>query len=262
MSQSVTALLIAWRAANRCGPWVAFVFAAGAVLAMPQPPAVDAGVILRHAKIERALATVPLRVGDWIGEERPLTPAAVELLRPNAALSRSYRRIGDSASIAVSLIHCSDFRDMAGHYPPVCYPAHGWSLRPEDAARDVDLDDEKQVISSLRIDGVGTFSTRCYRFSRLGDAITEFKITVLNAFILPDGSWVNDLGAIRDAASKRRLAGEGVAQLQLVLPGWPAVDLIRDQCEQLLSSMPARLFELLGAGDDAVKDPFENGVGR
>ena len=61
---------------------------------------------------------------------------------------------------------------MAGHYPPVCYPANGWSLRPEDAARDVDLDDEKQVISSLRIDGVVTFSTRCYRFSRLGDAMT------------------------------------------------------------------------------------------
>lgn len=262
MSQSATALLIAWRAANRCGPWVAFVFAAGAVLAMPQPPAIDEAVILRHSKIERALATVPLRVGDWIGEERPLTPAAVELLRPNAALSRTYRRIGDTASVAVSLIHCSDFRDMAGHYPPVCYPAHGWSLRSEDAALSVGFGDEQHVITALKIDGVGTFSTRCYRFSRLGDGLTEFKITVLNAFILPDGSWVSDLGAIRDAASRRRLAGEGVAQLQLVLPGWPALDLIRDQCELLLSSMPSELFELFGADADAVTDPFENGVER
>lgn len=248
-----------WRAANRWSPWVAFVLTAGAVLAMPQPAAVDADVIVRHARIEQALASVPLRTGEWIGEERPLTPAAVELLRPNAALSRTYRRIAESGSVAISLIHCSDFRDMAGHYPPVCYPAHGWSLRSEESVQRNESA-EKPVITSLSIDGLGDFLVRCYRFSRLGDGLVEVKITVLNAFILPDGTWVTELATIREAGSRRRMVGEGVAQLQLVLPGWPAVDLAREQCESLLSSMPAGLFAVLGAGGDATTSSSANGV--
>jgi hypothetical protein len=252
----------AWRGLNRLAPWIALVVTAAAVLAMPQPPAVDEAVILRHAKIERALATVPLRVGEWIGEERPLTPAAVELLRPNAALSRTYRQIGRSGSIAISLIHCSDFRDMAGHYPPVCYPAHGWSMRSEGVVGSEDPLASQPATFTLQVEGIGEYTTRCYRFSRLGDGLSEVKITVLNAFILPDGSWVTDLATIREAGSRRRLAGEGVAQLQLVLPGWPAVGLVLEQCESLLSSMPSELFAILGARAIDTAGPSANGVDR
>lgn len=239
------------RTVNRSAPWLALALGAFAVLVTPQPPSVDEAVIERHARIDRVLASVPLRVGEWIGEERPLTPAAVELLRPNAALSRSYRRIGEPASVAVSLIHCSDFRDMAGHYPPVCYPAHGWTmassgseLQPFGGA-EVDVDGVEKT--SLELVGFGRFPVRCYRFSRMGDGLVQIKMTVLNAFILPDGSWVSDLGTIRDASSRRRVTGEGVAQLQLVMAGWPSIDSIRQQAESLLGSMPASVFETLGA---------------
>lgn len=238
------------RTVNRSAPWLALALGAFAVLLMPQPPAVDEAVIERHARIERVLASVPLRIGEWIGEERPLTPAAVELLRPNAALSRSYRRIGEPAAVAVSLIHCSDFRDMAGHYPPVCYPAHGWTMATPEiglAAGGVDGDLEDVETTSIEVADFGRFPVRCYRFSRMGDGLVQIKMTVLNAFILPDGSWVSDLGAIRDASSRRRVTGEGVAQLQLVMAGWPSVDSIREQAESLLASMPEGVFETLGA---------------
>ncbi len=239
------------RAVNRSAPWIALALGAFAVLVVPQPPAVDDAVVERHARIERTLANVPLRVGEWIGEERPLAPAAVELLRPNAALSRSYRRIGDPATIAMSLIHCSDFRDMAGHYPPVCYPAHGWTLAdPIALASSFAAAADSTVMvesTSLSIERFGEFPVRCYRFSRMGDGLVQIKMTVFNAFILPDGSWVSDLGAIRDGASRRRLAGEGVAQLQLVVAGWPSIESIREQCESLLRSLPGGLFEVLGA---------------
>ncbi len=239
------------RALNRSAPWVAMSFAAFAVLVVPQPPAVDDAVAERHARIERTLAAIPLRVGEWIGEERPLTPAAVELLRPNAALSRAYRRIGDPAMIAISLIHCSDFRDMAGHYPPVCYPAHGWTLADSSSLSiPAGVNGQAQVVteeSSLVVEGFEEFPVRCYRFSRIGDGMVQVKMTVLNAFILPDGDWVCDLSAIREGAARRRLAGEGVAQLQLVVAGWASIESIREQCESLLSSVPSNLFEILGA---------------
>lgn len=239
------------RAVNRSAPWLALALTAFAVLVVPQPPAVDEAVVERHARIERTLSGVPLRIGEWIGEERPLTPAAVELLRPNAALSRSYRRIGDPATVAMSLIHCSDFRDMAGHYPPVCYPAHGWTLAdPTTASGFVGASGEAMATveeMSLAVEGFGEFPVRCYRFSRIGDGLVQIKMTVLNAFILPDGSWVSDLGTIREGASRRRLTGEGLAQLQLVVAGWASLESIRDQCESLLSSLPSELFEILGA---------------
>lgn len=239
------------RSVNRSAPWLALALGVFAVLVVPQPPAVDEAVVERHARIERVLSSVPLRVGEWIGEERPLTPAAVELLRPNAALSRSYRRIGEPASVAISLIHCSDFRDMAGHYPPVCYPAHGWTMAAAGTGLQTlggpEVDVEGVETTSLEIDGFGRFPVRCYRFSRMGDGLVQIKMTVLNAFILPDGSWVSDLGTIRDAASRRRVTGEGVAQLQVVTAGWPSIDSIREQAESLLASMPSGVFETLGA---------------
>jgi hypothetical protein len=236
---------------NRSAPWIALALGVIAVLVVPQPPAVDDAVVERHARIERVLSNVPLRAGEWIGEERPLTPAAVELLRPNASLSRSYRRIGDPATIALSLIHCSDFRDMAGHYPPVCYPAHGWTLAdPIAVVSSFAAGHEAAAMienTSLSIEGLGQFPVRCYRFSRMGDGLVQIKMTVFNAFILPDGSWVSDLGTIRQGAARRRLAGEGVAQLQLGVGGWPSIDSIREQCESLLKSLPSGLFEILGA---------------
>ncbi len=239
------------RSVNRLAPWLTLAIGAYAVLVVPQPPSVDDVVVKRHARIERVLSNVPLRVGEWIGEERPLTPAAVELLRPNAAMSRSYRRIGDPATIAVSLIHCSDFRDMAGHYPPVCYPAHGWTLADSGAVAagspgGVGSADATET-TMLSLDGIGEFPVRCYRFSRVGDGLVQIRMTVFNAFILPDGSWVTELRTIRDGASRRRLAGEGVAQLQLVAGGWPSIESIKEQCESLLQSLPAGMFEILGA---------------
>ncbi len=238
-------------AANRTAPWLALVMAGLAVVAAPQPSATDGATTERHARIERVFSSVPLRVGEWIGEERPLAPAAVELLRPNAALSRSFRRIGDPSTIVLSLIHCSDFRDMAGHYPPVCYPAHGWSLAdPIDVASEpvAGTDSSARLEStSLSIEGLGEFPVRCYRFSRRGDGLAQIRMTVLNAFILPDGRWVSDLATIREGASRRRLAGEGVAQLQLVVGGWPSIESIREQCQSLLSSFPSGVFETLGA---------------
>src|SRR5262245_60786114 len=49
-------------------------------------------VVARAGRIEAAAkSTLPLREGEWTGEEIAIPPAAVRLLRPTATLSRRYR---------------------------------------------------------------------------------------------------------------------------------------------------------------------------
>jgi hypothetical protein len=259
-SPRTTPLVRWWRELNRLGPILTLVLLVVVVIAAPQPPQHDDRIRAQHDRIRLTLDAVPLRLGDWIGEDRPLPPAAVEMLRPNAALSRDYRRIGDPTRLSVSLIHCSDVRDMGSHYPPVCYPAHGWSLRSEPGGEADRLpeswsiaDESRRGIpgirSSLRISMLGEVPVRVYRFSRMVDGLTEVRMTVFNAFILPDGSWRAELESIRDSANRRRVSREGVAQLQLVVPGWPSMESVATAFEAFLDEMPLSVFESLGSAE-------------
>jgi len=241
------------RVVGRMGPSISLMVVVSVALLAPQPPAVDAQVMAKHDRIRRVLEAVPLRCGEWIGEEQPLAPAAVELLRPNASLSRSYRRIGSDDRAAISLIHCSDARDMAGHYPPICYPAHGWSLsRLGDGSLDGGIgtppspkvEDGFESIELVLRDG-RVVPLRVYRFSRLGEGLAEIKMTILSAFILPDGGWGSDLGVIRDAQSRRRVSREGVAQLQVLFAGWPSTDAVTEPAKSLLGALPPAVLDVL-----------------
>jgi hypothetical protein len=263
-----TPLVRWWREFNRLGPMLTLALVVVAAIAAPQPPQQDDGIRAQHDRIRIALESVPLRLGDWIGEDRPLPPAAVEMLRPNAALSRDYRRIGDPTRLSASLIHCSDVRDMGSHYPPVCYPAHGWSLRSEPGS-DADRLPESWsttaesrrgipgVRSSLRVSTIGEVPVRVYRFSRMVDGLTEVRMTVFNAFILPDGSWRAELESIRDSANRRRVSREGVAQLQLVVPGWPSMESVTAAFEAFLDEMPLSVFEALGSAEMGMESSDE-----
>jgi hypothetical protein len=255
-SNSSNALLRWWRSFGRLAPLVGLALVVGVAILAPQSPQGDEELQRSHAGIRRAFESVPLRLGEWIGEDQPLPPAAIEMLRPNAVLSRDYRRLGDPARISVSIIHCGDVRDMGSHYPPICYPAHGWSLRPEPSQDQTRLpaswlDDSAArsgpagVPSSLRLGDVGV-PCQIYRFSRMLDSFTEARMTVFNAFILPSGEWRPSLESIRVAADRRRLAVEGVAQIQLVMSGWPDLGSASELAEAFLGVLPSGVFESLG----------------
>jgi len=245
------------RGLGRLGPWGTLVLVAGVAILAPQPPTVDATLLARYDTIRRVLEGVPLRCGEWIGEEQPLPPAAVELLRPNASLCRMYRRIGSDDRALLSVIHCSDARDMAGHYPPICYPAHGWSLgrpwleaqMPGLGGSEAPKSGEFESMDLLLADG-RRVPLRLYRFSRAGEGLTEIKMSILSAFILPDGEWTPDLSVVRDVQSRRRATREGVAQIQVVFGGWPATEMITEPAISLLSSLPPEVFDVLGERQD------------
>lgn len=157
-----------------------------------------------HAKVKAAVDAIPWRVGVWAGEEMPVPPAALALLKPNALLGRSYRDDTGERGITLVVVQCQETRDMAGHYPPICYKANGWKLL-----------EEKQVTEQ-----VGAHKLPITRY--LVDRSSVFESErrwVYNILILPINGGVEDMQAVEDAASNRVARQRGAAQIQFVLNG-------------------------------------------
>src|SRR5688572_24768633 len=102
-----------------------------------RPKAADAEPY--HKLIRDAAAQAPMVIGDWEGVEIPQPPHAIELLKPNAILSRKYVNQRTGEVVRLLMVHCKDAQDIYGHYPPVCYPSQGMrQQRAADASWTVD----------------------------------------------------------------------------------------------------------------------------
>lgn len=154
-----------------------------------------------HESVQRAFRTVPLRIGTWVGTDEPLLAAAIDLLQPNAVLHRSYRDIATGQSATLLLVQCKDARNLAGHYPPICYPAHGWRLDHQSP--------RAWTGSGFTITGIE------YEFS-YGTIAGAQRMIVANFMILPDGRTSPDMTAVYRVASDRQRRFYGAAQVQIV----------------------------------------------
>ncbi|MCA9304036.1 MAG: exosortase-associated EpsI family protein [Phycisphaerales bacterium] len=170
---------------------------AGVLRADQADPAIAEGY---HAEILDAVEHVPLDFGDWEGEEVPLPPAAISLLKPNALLARQYTNKQRGVRATLMIVQCQRIRDMEGHYPPRCYPAHGWAMeqeRPPTVA-------------------VGDVQLQPYRFNRvIGDQ--THTITVYNLFALPTGETSVSMAKVREVGSDYPMRPYGAAQIQIVM---------------------------------------------
>ncbi|MEO0586651.1 MAG: hypothetical protein AAF078_03335, partial [Planctomycetota bacterium] len=138
-------------------------------------------------------------------------------------------------SVQVLIVHCTDSRDLIGHYPPVCYPANGWTTRDEEAI-------------ALRAAGeTDNVSATKYRFGR-GDALAEQQMDLFNFMVLPDGTLAPDMRAVERASQDYRKKFFGAAQVQILVP----VDLDLD----VQTELAGRFIELL----EPVLDEIRSGV--
>jgi hypothetical protein len=154
-------------------------------------------------RVREAIDAIPYRIGAWVGVDIEPTPAAVRLLTPNRILQRRYVNPKTGGSISLLIVHCRDARDMLGHFPPVCYPAHGW----------------KQVGTQTVSMSIGGMSApgAVYQFVQKAD-LTELRMEVIDFFVLPtdETSIVADMDSVERVARSPRSAGLGVAQIQIV----------------------------------------------
>lgn len=151
-----------------------------------------------QARIRDAYAQLPMRVGNWIGEETPVPQSAVALLHPNVIISRRYTNFVTGRAAGFLLTQCADARDMAGHFPPICYPNQGWILQRSEGRH--------WNVGDLPIDGME------YHFLRSPDS--PAGIVVRNFMILPDGTIAPDMDSVRQSTSvRRRFYGAGQVQV-------------------------------------------------
>jgi hypothetical protein len=156
-----------------------------------------------HARARAVIEEIPMRFGGWAGEDVAIPPAAGRLLRPNAMFSRHYRHAESGLWASLVVVHCRDPRDMAGHYPPNCYPGNGWrqSGAPDEVTCRVE--DEEFPLAE-------------YRFSRTEHHRISSRL-IYNLFVLPSEGVVTDMGQVRRATGDYRHRPYGAAQIQIIM---------------------------------------------
>ena len=190
-----------WRTALTVGLSLCLLAAmAVANLARPEPEDAEP----YHQRVREAVEAIPLRIGAWVGQDIEPPQAAINLLQPNILFNRRYRNLETRRKATLLIVHCKNARDLAGHYPPVCYPAHGWVQ--ESATR------AKWMIGVREITG----TQYSFTFDR---TMGQDRIGIRNFMVLPDGAVVADMVSVRRAAADYARHFFGAGQVQLVTDG-------------------------------------------
>jgi hypothetical protein len=163
-----------------------------------------------HQQAKTLIASYPYYVGTWVGQDEPVTKAAVQLLHPNEILSRRYTNTSPSGPLAhagfqMLIVQTRDSRDMLGHYPPVCYPAHGQTLasqKPRDWQTDAGVIHGMEYHFSYHVPGAG-----------------EVTRVVYNFLIIPGQRTARSMDTVLRAAEDYQERYYGAAQFQFVFPG-------------------------------------------
>ena len=190
--------------------------------------------------VSDAIAAIPYRIGSWIGADVEAQEPAVRLLRPNKLMQRRFLKTDGSSAFSLLFVHCSDARDMQGHYPPVCYPAHGWVINRAERAE-----------FALGTDRV---PSTVYHLSALrqGD---ERTMTILNFFAVPSeqDSLAADMAAVNRASATSARSGLGAAQIQLIVTGHVSVEEMTELAEEVGAAIEPPIRKVIhGVGNDPV----------
>ena len=206
----------------------------------------------RHSEIKSSIASLPVRLGNWhLYETVPLPVGSMRMLNPNAHISRSYQRLGSGNSVKANfvLIHCSSARDMSRHHPARCYPEDGWTI----------ISDYTQDFSMVHSAGI-PIQYRIQFFERLDNSGAKRSITVVNTFLLPGDGGQSGVENLENLVSNKELSANGVAQIQINIPGDYRSDeritMARQIVEEMISEIPTDLINLLNtiSIDSLVKD--------
>lgn len=185
-----------------------------------------------HERVRAAVMSLPTEFGNWRSREESIPPQAMELLRPNALFGRTFFN-DDGKGGTVYVIQSRDVRDLRGHYPPVCYPAHGWQEGQYS---------QPQTITVTDSHGTMHIPIRRYEFVRQ-NMNQQIRLVTYCFFVLPEQPLTWDMQAVYKAAGSPTVRHLGAAQVQLAMRmGTPVQD------------EPALLTELLRPVLPAVRE--------
>lgn len=161
-----------------------------------------AGVAEYRRQVRESAASVPGRIGAWVGADVPIQARAIKVLDPNLMISRRYTNVEDGTVAGLSLVHCADAHDMVGHFPMRCYPAQGWNVRSAQP--------REWVVGDLRLAGME------YEFtidSLEGNGRQE--LTVINCMFRPGGVVLRDMESLSRSIIGAGGQSSGAGQMQI-----------------------------------------------
>ncbi len=180
-----------------------------------------------HGEVATQIRAMPDAMGNWTVIEKPEPPpAAQQLLRPNALTARVLKNDVTGKQATLIVVQCKDARDMAGHYPPNCYPAHGWQWSTEPLAPEsISISLGESDIAAHAGDGGPTareplkIPYQIYDFKRAGGVMREKRIRIFSFFAIPGTGLVPDIKSVKQAAEDYRVRPYGAAQIQVIVDG-------------------------------------------
>ncbi len=186
-----------------------------------------------HAEVRQLVDDIPYRIGPWIGTDVEAPPPAVKLLKPNALLQRRFVDPATGRTFSLLVVHCGDVGDMEGHWPPICYPAHGWVKNSEKE-------------TALQV-GDALVPASEYHFRRVVDGF-EQQMNVIGFFVVPNGSAeiVSNYEGLKAAGRRRSRAGLGAAQIQLVGGSDLSAAERREIVQEFVQAMEPLIREIAG----------------
>ncbi|TVQ61642.1 MAG: exosortase-associated EpsI family protein [Phycisphaerales bacterium] len=225
---------------HAAAPFLALLALLGVLLIGGFQPRQIAGTDAYFLEVKTEIEAMPYRIGRWIGQDAEVQEAATMLLRPNKILQRRYVDPVTQQAVSVLVVHCGDARDMNGHYPPVCYPAHGWLM-------------QRRAQASVPV-GRSLLPAMRYEFTRpeeVGGSLNRDGMVVANLFVLPGlgGEVVLDMSAVERVARSAERSGLGAAQVQVITPASMPDD-ERDEVHRAFFSALEPVIRTIRAGVD------------
>ncbi len=159
-----------------------------------------------HARIRELGEKMPKKLvtaeGEWLAMDSKPTMEAVQLLKPNVMLSRSFRNTATNQRFTFMVVQCGLTRDMLGHYPPICYKGNGFALK-DKKARNEKFDDGR-----VNIDYMLYFFEKPYEN-------TTLKLDIYNFIMVPDGRSIRTNEDLKDYSRDyvRKFFGAGQIQV-------------------------------------------------
>ena len=184
-----------------------------------------------HERVRQAVLNVPMDLDDWLGQNNKVPYEAQQLLKPNALYSRSFLNRTTGEQVGVLIVHCKDARDIYGHYPPVCYPAHGMNER-----------ENLREAQELEVPS-GPVPYTVYHFNRNGQQLIVYNCMIVR------GEICRDMAVVEDRVGDYTRRFYGAAQLQVVFRGDRMEPSRQDQIFQEMIRYHLPIIEAIRSGD-------------
>lgn len=193
-----------------------------------------------HAHVRQVAASLPLTMDGWTSQPVAVPTEAISCLKPNVLISQQYSNPSSHEQFQLLLIQCADVRDLAPHYPPMCYPGRG-------------LDLTGSVLRTWK-SGDESFLATEYQFCSNSFSHND-PLVVENFMILPTGCCVPEMGQVRKqiGLSSRYF---GAAEVQVVF----AADVPEARRLELTAACVKTYLPLIDAIKDGVAQNYKTKV--